>query len=334
MHEVCFSYILCNMDKRLLILFIVLLFFVPFLLKKGAEKKDPPVIAIEDECMVFISVVGVDKPIPLEEYVVGVVAGEMPVTFHEEALKAQAIAARTYALKTTENGRKPIEATVSAQVYKTEEERRERWGKEFKQNERKVRKAIQETEGETIVYEDQLISAMFFSTSNGKTETAENFSGNPIPYLQSVESLGEELVAPEVEREKQFSLEEWNNITGKRWTENDFRSLQLVRNETNRVQQAISNNFEKTGREIREMLSLASTDFDIAYDVTNQKVMITTTGYGHGVGMSQYGAEAYAQQGWAAHQILQHYYANVEIKNFEVPSPACLKNTSLANNSE
>ena len=166
-----------------------------------------------------------DKPIPLEEYVVGVVAAEMPVTFQEEALKAQAIAARTYALQTTDNGKKPIAADVSAQVYSSEAKRKERWGKEFKRNEKKVRAAVEATAGDTIVYEDEMISAMFFSTSNGKTETAQNFSGNDIPYLQSVESPGEEDVAAKVERTAEMPLAEWNKTIGSNWDADMFQIL-------------------------------------------------------------------------------------------------------------
>ena len=162
-------------------------------------------------------IAGVDKPIPLEEYVVGVVAAEMPATFQEEALKAQAIAARTYALRTTDNGKKPIANDVSAQVYSSEAKRKERWGKEFKRNEKKVRAAVEATVGDTIVYQDKMISAMFFSTSNGKTETARNFSGNDIPYLQSVESPGEGDVSAKVKRTAKMTLAEWNKTIGSKW---------------------------------------------------------------------------------------------------------------------
>ena len=126
-----------------------------------------------------------------------------------------------------------------------------------------------------------MISAMFFSTSNGKTETAQNFSGNDIPYLQSVESPGEEDVAAEVERQSTMTLAEWNKRMESKWDEERFKTLQLVRNPTGRVQKAISSGFEVSGREMRDLLGLASTDFDIAFDVTNQIVHMTTTiGYG------------------------------------------------------
>ncbi|PIC85180.1 stage II sporulation protein D [Sporosarcina sp. P20a] len=315
------------MYKKLLLLFIILtLFFIPILVRQA------PVLKLVDQreekyCDVMITVIGVDEPIPLEEYVVGVVAGEMPAEFHPEALKAQVIAARTYAARNTDKGIKPIAKDVSAQVYRTEAERKERWGKSFKDNEKKVRKAAEETQGQIIVYGEEIISAMFFSTSNGKTEAAQNFSGNPIEYLQSVESPGEEDVAPTVERKQELTLTEWNRKLGFNWDANQFRELKLVRNQTGRVQKIMSGQYETSGRQIREKLHLASTDFNIAYDVNNQIVHITTVGYGHGVGMSQYGAEAFAQKGWTADQIVSHYYTGTKIQKINLPEDRCLKSS-------
>lgn len=322
------------MDKLLAALLIILLFFIPVLLKQTPDSSNKFEGTKDEFCPIMITVVGMDKPIPLEEYVIGVVAAEMPITFQEEALKAQAIAARTYALRTTEYGEKAIAADVSAQVYADEAKRKERWKKEFKHNERKVRAVVEATMGDTLVYGDEMISAMFFSTSNGKTETAQNFSGNDIPYLQSVDSPGEGDVAAKVERKSTMALAEWNDMMGGKWDAESFKSLQLVRNPTGRVQKAVTSEFEVSGREMRELLGLASTDFDIAFDVTNKIVHVTTMGYGHGVGMSQYGAEAYAQKGWMAEDILLHYYTGTQIKKFTLLDSKCLKTPSLANNSE
>ncbi|WP_040287542.1 stage II sporulation protein D [Sporosarcina koreensis] len=314
------------MDKRLAAVFIILLFFIPILL--NAKDKPPdrasatPGPAV---CQAEITVEGEDKPLQLEEYIIGVVASEMPVSYSPEALKAQAIAARTYALKETAEGTKPIGRDVSAQVYSSEKQRKERWGKAFKENEKKIRDAVEATAGKVLVHENEMITAMFFSTSNGQTETAENFTGSPIPYLQSVESPDEQTVSEEIERKKDMPLSEWNAKLGVSWKEADFRALQLVRNETGRVQKVISGTAEFTGRDIRERLGLASTDFNIGFDVTNKVVHITTKGYGHGVGMSQNGAEAYAKKGWTAEQIVGHYYTGTQIKKFEKPESECLK---------
>lgn len=319
------SYIYCSMYKKLLLVsIIVLFFFIPILAKKApdllfVEEKE------EEECDLLITVEGVAEPLPLEEYVIGVAAGEMPANFHPEALKAQVIAARTYAARNTDKGKKPIAKDVSAQVYRTEAERKERWGKSFKEYEQKIRRAQEETKGQIIVHGEEIISAMFFSTSNGKTEAAQNFSGYPVAYLKSVESPGEEVVAPDMERKQQMTLTEWNRKLGVKWTANDFRGLQLVRNQTGRVQKMTTGLYETSGRQVREKLQLASTDFNIAYDVNNQIVHVTTVGYGHGVGMSQYGAEAFAQKGWSAEQILQHYYSDTSIQKIKIAEEQCLK---------
>ena len=303
---------------------ILLLFFIPILLKQAPELTKVDEDYIGKSCPIEITIIGLDMPLPLEEYVKGVIAAEMPISFHDEALKAQAIAARTYALKITENGKKPIAADVSAQVFYSKAQRKERWGKEFNRNERKITAAVKATSGDIIVYGDEMISAMFFSTSNGRTETARNYGGNDIPYLQSVESPGEE-IAPSFNRKKEMTLSEWNEALNIQWDESKFKSLQLVRNSTGRVQRAISDGFDITGRQMREALGLASTDFDIAYDVTNKIVHVETTGYGHGVGMSQYGAEVLAQKEWTAEQILLYYYTGTTIKKFSIPGIECLK---------
>lgn len=309
---------------------LALLFIMPFVFnspvdqahsKASVEVEEPS----QKACSVMITVEGVQEPLPLEQYVKGVLAGEMPVTFHEEALKAQALAARTYVLKRTDYGKKPIAKDVSAQVYLTEEERRKKWGQAFKKYEKKVEKVVQETAGEVILYDDELITAMFFATSNGQTEDVENFSGSPIPYLQSVESKGEEDIAPTFVENNEFQLAEWNTLLDETWDEKRFESMQLMRNSTGRVQEVVANDFQKSGREVRELLGLRSTDFNIAFDVDNARVLIETIGYGHGVGLSQYGAEAYAQSGKKAEEIVQHYYTDVTTKKIEKDDARCLK---------
>lgn len=306
------------------ILMIALLFVFPLLLMKSPSELRQSETALE-YCPFTITVEGVDKPIPLEEYVKGVVAAEMPANFHKEALKAQALAARTYALRTTKKGVEPIAKDVSAQVYYTVEERKKNWGKDFAKKEKKIEVAVQETAGEVILYEDELISAMFFSTSNGRTETAENYSGTNIPYLQSVESVGEEAFTTAYQEEMEIPLEKWNAALGTNWDQEMFQSLQLIRNSSGRVQKIVTNGFEKEGREVRELLGLRSTDFNIAFDVTNELIIINTVGYGHGVGMSQYGAEAFAQKGSTAYDIIEHYYTDILIEKILINDPACLK---------
>ena len=307
------------------ILFIILcvaLLFLPFLLIKEKPKKvtvPSPTSEVEIACPILIEVKGVKEKIPLESYVLGVVAAEMPVTFHEEALKAQSVAARTYVLRDTNYGQKPIDKTVLKQVYVSEEDRKKKWGDSFQQYEDKLKKVIAATEGEIIVYKDQLITAMFFSSSNGQTESAENYSGNTIPYLVSVPSKSEELFAPNRTKQFEFTHGEWSKAFNMKWTATIPKTFHIKKTDTNRVESVQMNGKTWTGREVRTLLGLPSTDFAVTFQ--SDKVVVDTVGYGHGVGMSQYGAEVLANDSMLATDILLHYYKGTEIKKF---SP-CLK---------
>lgn len=304
--------------KKWMITFVGLLvclglFVLPFAIQK---KNEPIKIPKKKVCDVFIQVEGQSKPLPLEEYLVGVVAGEMPVSFHKEALKAQAIAARTYVLKSTEGGKKPISPTVSRQVFIDEAQRKENWGDYFSGNEAKLREILEETKGQVLLYKGDLITAMFHSMSNGQTESAAGFSGNEIPYLSSVDSSWEKAL-PNFSQQKTLTLKEWQGIFGL----TDFNSLQLKRNDSGRVDKMVVTNKEWDGREVRELLNLRSTDFDVSYHQQQGLVTVTTRGYGHGVGMSQYGADAMAKKGKKALEILSYYYQSVEISVWD----GCLK---------
>ena len=263
---------------------------------------------------IFIDIEGLAEPLPLEDYVIGVVQAEMPATFHLEAFKAQAIAARTFALKTTNYGTKPIKPTTAHQAFISKSERTPP---------PTIVQAITETASQILTYNNELITAMFFSTSNGKTESAEGYSGNEIPYLITTESLGDTL-SPKFNQEKTFSLKEWNDAFGFTWTAEHFKTLTLQPNESQRIEKMTTTKHEWTGREIRDILGLPSTDFEI--DATNPNLItVSTKGFGHGVGMSQYGADAMARDGKKAQEILQHYYPNTELKNFQSIQSACLK---------
>lgn len=311
------------MKQNILVIILCIgLLFLPFLLMK--EKHDTKLAPeaeekLEIDCPILIEVKGVKEKIPLETYVLGVVAAEMPISFHEEALKAQSIAARTYVLRETNYGRKSIDKTVQKQVYATVEERKKNWGASFEQYEEKLKKVIASTEGEVIVYKDQLITAMFFSSSNGQTESAENYSGNVIPYLVSVPSDAEELYAPTIKKQFEFTDKQWAKAFGIKWTSNIANTFKVTKTDTDRVKSIQMSGKTWTGREVRELLGLPSTDFTVTFQ--HDRVVVETIGYGHGVGMSQYGAEVLANDSVGAHDILLHYYKGTEIKSFS----ACLK---------
>ena len=263
---------------------------------------------------IFINVEGLAEPVPLEEYIIGVVQAEMPSTFLLEAFKAQAIAARTFAIKTTNFGTKAIKPTTAHQAFISQSER---------EPTPEIVQAVKATESQILTYKNELITAMFFSTSNGMTESAEGYSGNEIPYLITTASIGD-TISPKFNQSKTFTQTEWNKAFGFTWTADHFKMLTLQPNESQRIEKMSTTKHEWTGREIRDILGLPSTDFEI--DASNPNLItVSTKGYGHGVGMSQYGANAMAQEEKKAEEILNHYYPKTEIKNFQSLHPGCLK---------
>lgn len=245
----------------------------------------------------------------LEEYLVGVVAAEMPASFQLEALKAQAIAARTYALKAIKDGI-TLTDTVSTQVYKDNNQLKNMWGNSYTTYYNKVKKAITSTEGLAIYYKNSLINAYYHSTSNGYTEDATAVFGS-FPYLKSVESSGD-LNVSSYKKTITLTYEDISNKLGIPIT--SLSSINITKNGSGRVDTIIIDNNTYNGVKFRTILGLRSTDFDIQLNENN--INITTRGYGHGVGMSQYGANGYAKQGWGYSKILKHYYSGVTIKHY------------------
>ncbi|TSI07419.1 stage II sporulation protein D [Lysinibacillus sp. BW-2-10] len=307
-------------NKQLIIVasifcFLSMLFFFPFIFKQSDEKSEATPEskkdAIANACELSIQVSGSEVPIDLEEYVIGVVAAEMPANFHSEALKAQAIAARTYVLKSTNFGQTAIEPTVAKQVFYDPNTRKSNWEGSFEEYEEKVRQAVESTKGEIINYNGELITAMFHSMSNGMTESSKNYSGTDLPYLQPVASTDFQY-ADNYETEKTFTLAQWNQLLSTNVTMDQVKGARIKRNNTGRVETVTVGGKEWTGRDMRTLLDLRSTDFRI--NVREGNIVVTTEGYGHGVGMSQYGADAMADNGATAHEIIQHYYKNTNIE--------------------
>ncbi|MBD1372168.1 stage II sporulation protein D [Hazenella sp. IB182357] len=273
--------------------------------------------------------------LPLEEYIRGVVASEMPSEFHKEALKAQALAARTYIVdrlmkeelsdmktmgKTAESAH--VSDTVKHQVYTTDEKLIQKWGNQAAVYMQRIKEAVTETEGQIITYEDQPIYAAFFSTSNGKTENSEEYFKSAVPYLRSVDSSWD-TSSPKYEKKIKMSLhdlsKQLSTVTGKQisidtTTSNHFLKI-TKRTEGNRVAEVRIGDELFSGREVREALKLASTDFEMT--ITGDQVSVVTKGYGHGVGMSQWGAHLLAQNGSNANQIVTHYYQGIKVKEIK-----------------
>ncbi|WP_028042568.1 stage II sporulation protein D [Candidatus Stoquefichus massiliensis] len=245
--------------------------------------------------------------IPLEEYVVGVVAGEMPVSFEIEALKAQVVAARTFVLSRKLN----VDNTTNSQVYLTDEQMKKNWGKAYDKNKAKIEKAVKETSYEVMTYQGEYISAMFFSSSNGKTVNCEDYFTGQVAYLKSVDSHWDVNIDPTNTRKKTFTKKELANIfdvTSPQIEITSYTSSGYVKN-------VIINGKKYTGREVREKLALASSCFQI--EMTSKGYTFITKGSGHGVGMSQYGAQAMAKENKNYKDILNHYYQNIKITSIE-----------------
>ena len=245
----------------------------------------------------------------LEEYLIGVVGSEMPASFNIEALKAQTIVARTYALKRISQN-KILTDTTSTQVYKDNDGLRNIWKNDFNKYYEKVKNAVMSTKGMVLMYNNNYIDAVYHSTSNGMTEDALHVWGYSVPYLKSVESKTDMNVSS-YKKEIMFTLEKLSNVLNTTITKDT--TFILERNSSGRVSNVKVNDLEINGTTFRTLLGLRSTDFVIELDEETAK--ITTYGFGHGVGMSQYGANGMANKGYTFRDILNHYYQNTSIKS-------------------
>ncbi len=254
-------------------------------------------------------------PIPLEEYIVCVVLGEMPVDFEVEALKAQAVVARTYTGRSL-NRSKHNDADVCTdssccQAYLSVDDYLKNRGSS--QGLEKVKLAVSETEGEVLTYQGELIEATYFSCSGGRTEDAQAVWGTDVPYLQSVLSPGEEIAKHFTDTVK-FTTDEFCDLMGENFSGQTgawIKNIQYTNG--GGVAKITIGNTTYSGTQIRQKLGLRSTSFVIT--IAGNTVTVTTKGFGHRVGMSQYGAEAMAVKGSDYQQILFHYYLGTQIEN-------------------
>ena len=250
--------------------------------------------------------------IPLEEYIVGVLAGEMPLSFDEEALKAQAVASRSYALKKmiyNKNNKYDVVDTVSNQVYLDNDELKKSWKDNYEKNISKLKNIVNKTKGEFVTYNGEVIDAFFFSTSTGITENSENVFGKALPYLKSVVSTWDE-ISPMYRVVNEYDIKDFYNKLSLNYSDNfDIKYTNI--SYTGKVSELKINNVDISAKKVVETFKLKSYYFKIVKN--NNKIIITTSGYGHGVGMSQYGANAMAKKGYNYKEILKYYYKDVEI---------------------
>lgn len=247
----------------------------------------------------------------LEDYVLGVVACEMPASFNEEALKAMSVAARTFALyKINTNKNYTLKSTTSDQCYISTKEMKNKWKDNYDKYYNKIKEAVEETKDEYMTYNGDVIISFYFSTSNGYTENCENVFSQKLDYLVSVPSTFESRYNYN-EKTVKLSTKSFLNKLG--INDDKIEKIKIDRSDTNRINSITINNKKFKGTKFRSLLSLRSTDATIKYD--NDYVYIDTKGYGHGVGMSQYGANAMAKLGYKYDDILKYYYKGIEIMN-------------------
>ncbi|MBQ7289123.1 MAG: stage II sporulation protein D [Clostridia bacterium] len=257
--------------------------------------------------------------IPEEDYICSVVAAEMPAVYEPEALKAQAVAAYTYACFRRES-RKNEAYDVSAdstsdQGYVTMEKAAEKWGDKAKEYTKKIQSAVQSVQGYKITYNGKLILAAYHAISSGKTETGKNVWGDNYEYLTSVESIGDLLAegylssvtfTPEEFKAKAAELNATMSGDASTWLREPSRT------ETGMVKEYQLGDKRVAGTDMRKAFGLRSANFDLTF--AENKFTFTVRGYGHGAGMSQNGANYMAKQGSTFLEILSWYYPECKLE--------------------
>lgn len=315
------------MWRKVLILSLfvfIILILLPALLtgvlfQRGEQKREVLLLKLYDHQR------GEIMNIELEEYLRGVVAAEMPALYHMEALKAQAVVARTYTLKQLPRyggpgSRKYPGADLSTdytecQAFLTEAGMKEKWGSLFYfYYWYRINKAVESTRGQVMLYDGKLVDAVYHANAGGKTEDSLYVWGWDIPYLRSVESPYDREKERNYLNRHSFSFAELRRIFNIADKGEAILKVEGV-SPSGRVLEMRVGDKSYTGREIREKLSLPSTKFHITVEDGNY--IFTCYGKGHGVGMSQDGANGLAGQGYSYQEILKHYYQGVEIRTIK-----------------
>lgn len=239
----------------------------------------------------------------MTDYLIGVVSSEMPASFNLEALKAQSVLARTYALKAKQTGKK-LTDTVSTQSYIDMDQMKNKWGNSFNTYYNKIKNAVENTNGEYLNYNGNYIEALYHSTNNGKTESSLDVFGNYYPYLISVSSEYDKNASSYL-KAISMPLDTISNKLGLSLNNDSVINI-LSYTDGGNIKEININGNNFSGKKVRELLGLRSADFDIS--ISDNNANITTRGYGHGVGMSQYGANGMANAGYSYKDILSHYY--------------------------
>ena len=265
------------------------------------------------------------EEVALDTYLCNVVSAEMPADFELEALKAQAVVARTYTIYKIQNKKHEnsdiCDDSSCCQAWVSKEERFSRWDEDKREsNWDKIEQSVNETKGKIITYNGAPINAFFHSNSGGTTELPVNVwgGGSEYPYLQVVETAGEEGYT-QYSSEATFTQDElieklkskYEDITIDFNNDGDLKILDYT--DSGRVKTVKFGNHELSGTETRSLLDLRSTNFEIIKE--NGNIKFSVKGYGHGVGMSQTGADSLAKEGKSYEDIIKHFYVGVEISD-------------------
>ncbi len=269
---------------------------------------------------------GTTEQVELEEYLVGVLAGEMPPTYHSEALKAQAVAARSFILSKAADcigGTAPPEhqgAMVCTdykhcKAWQDIDEVKKKWDERFADDyEAKIRQAVEQTSGEYMIYDNKVVRAYFYAISSGRTENCSEIWGSELPYLKSVpsrEDIGADGYESLSTYPKDLFLQKLRGINDS--VQGDITVGEAKRTEGGSVSEINIGGIGFKGEDIREAFNLRSANFEIV--IEGDKITFKVKGYGHGVGMSQNGANVLATEGKSDAEILKHYYSGVDIVN-------------------
>lgn len=265
--------------------------------------------SIDQQLLLSVLIDGEETEMTLKEYLVGVLMGEMPASFEMEALKAQAVAARTYTLRRLEQGGTLSNDPSVCQAFGDISSAQEKWGEDWETFTERLYGAVEKTDGQVLTYNGALISATYFSCSGGKTESAQAVWGSEIPYLVSVDSPGEE-DASGYESTVTVDMSEF------------LAALDISNPSVSAVTYTPGGGVDTltmdgrdfAGTEMRSLFGLRSTMFSMSIEADT--VTFYVQGYGHRVGLSQYGAQAMARQGSSYEDILKWYYTGVTLENY------------------
>ena len=307
------------------VMLIVITIVIPYMIVKSLSdyKRSEKELTDTQIISVYIKEEERISEMELEQYIKEVTAAEMPAEFYPEALKAQAVAARTYLInraRYAENSEEHKGAMICTdathcKAWTSESEKKDQWGEDANKNWNKISEAVEETKGLIITYNNEPISAVFHSTSSGFTENAKDVWGGDVKYLVSVKSEGD-VKSPKFNSEVEMSLDEFKriaeeNIEGINWECGMIEGIE--RSEAGGIKKLNVGGVSVKGSDFRFMYGLRSTNIEIEI---NDTVKMYVKGYGHGVGMSQYGANYLAQEGKNFEEILKTYYSGVEIKKY------------------